>query len=317
MVIGSFLNVVIDRLPTGQSLAFPPSHCPSCQRRLAMFDLIPVFSYLRLKGRCRACASPIPARIFWIELTTGLAFGLLYLHLGLTPELGVALFYYCLLVAIAIIDIEQGLILNQLVYPGIILAFCVSLFSSGNDIVTVFLFVILSVDIGLILSIPILLKFTTIIKQNNTIILAIALLCFWLLLVAAVIGYWQPSIHISNTITLTSFSFVPTIVKAAIGGGTGFVLFLLIILLSHGGMGIGDIKMASFIGIMLGFPYILVGIFLAIVIGGLVAVGLLVTRVKGRKQTMPFGPFLAVGAFIALLWGPIFLDWYLRFFSGH
>jgi leader peptidase (prepilin peptidase) / N-methyltransferase len=247
LVIGSFLNVVIDRLPAGQSLAFPPSHCPSCQRRLTKVDLIPVVSYLRLKGRCRVCASPIPARIFWVELTTGLAFGLLYLYLGLSPELGVSLFYYCLLVVIAVIDIEKGLILNWLVYPGMVVALICSIFATqlaGDQVV------------------------------------------------------------------------VPSLARAAIGGGAGFILFLLIVLLSRGGMGIGDIEMAAFMGIMLGFPYILVGIFLAIVIGGLVAVGLLVTGVKGRKQTVPFGPFLAAGAFLALLWGPTFLNWYLRLFGS-
>jgi hypothetical protein len=129
LVIGSFLNVVIDRLPAGQSLAFPASHCPSCQNKLSRVDLIPVVSYLRLKGCCRACASPIPARIFWVELTTGLAFGLLYLFLGMAPELGVALFYYCLLAVLAVIDIEQGLILNRLVYPGMVVALICSVFA--------------------------------------------------------------------------------------------------------------------------------------------------------------------------------------------
>jgi leader peptidase (prepilin peptidase) / N-methyltransferase len=247
LVIGSFLNVVIDRLPAGQSLAFPPSHCPACQRRLAMFDLIPVISYLRLKGRCRACASPISVRIFWVELTTGLVFSLLYLYLGMTPELGVALFYYCLLAVIAVIDIEQGLILNNLVYAGMVVALACSFF-----------------------------------------------------------GFQLSGIHL----------LVPSLGMAAIGGGVGFILFLLIVLLSRGGMGIGDIKMAAFMGIMLGFPYVLVAIFLAIVTGGLVAIGLLIARMKGRKQTMPFGPFLAVGAFLAMLWGPILLNWYLRFFGG-
>ena len=77
IVVGSFLNVCIDRLPEKQSLLRPPSYCPSCQRRLAFRDLVPVFTYLWLRGRCRYCGSHIPQRILWVELGTGFIFVLL------------------------------------------------------------------------------------------------------------------------------------------------------------------------------------------------------------------------------------------------
>ena len=93
LAVGSFLNVCIDRLPRGGSVLNPPSHCPACQRRLAARDLIPVFSYLWLRGRCRYCRASIPRRLLGVELATAVIFALLYRHAGLTPELGVLAFY--------------------------------------------------------------------------------------------------------------------------------------------------------------------------------------------------------------------------------
>ncbi len=246
LLVGSFLNVVIDRLPAGQSLMFPASHCPACKKRLAVADLVPLFSYLQLKGRCRYCSNLIPLRIFLVELVTGIVFGLLAWYTGLTPGLVVALFYFCLLLTISVIDIEQGLILNWLVYPGIAVALLASIFSKS-------------------LANP---HFTT-----------------------------------------------PSITQAAIGLGIGFVLFLIIVLVSRGGMGWGDVKMAALAGVMLGYPVIAVGIFWAVIAGGLTAVALILFKIKGRKQTVPFGPFLALGTLLALFWGQYVLDWYLGYFT--
>ncbi|MFC1870367.1 prepilin peptidase, partial [Chloroflexota bacterium] len=117
VAVGSFLNVCIDRLPGGGSLLKPPSRCPACQRRLTPRDLIPVFSYLWLRGRCRYCQSPIPRRVLWVELSTGLMFVFLWWQYGPTLELGIVTFYFCLLIVILVIDLEQGLILNKVVYP--------------------------------------------------------------------------------------------------------------------------------------------------------------------------------------------------------
>jgi leader peptidase (prepilin peptidase)/N-methyltransferase len=131
LVIASFLNVCIDRLPARQSLISPPSHCPACQRRLALKDLIPVFSYLWLRGRCRYCGAPIPRRVLWVELGTALLFGYLYWHYivwqpGSGIELAVALFYSCIFILIMVIDWEKGLILNKIVLPAIAAAIVIS-----------------------------------------------------------------------------------------------------------------------------------------------------------------------------------------------
>ncbi len=116
--IGSFLNVCIDRLPIGKSLARPPSHCDACQHCLLPKDLIPVFSYLRLRGRCHYCQAAIPRRVFWIELGTGPFFAFTYWHYGLSAEFAVSAFYYCLFAVLGVIDLERKLILNKIVYPA-------------------------------------------------------------------------------------------------------------------------------------------------------------------------------------------------------
>lgn len=237
IAVGSFLNVCIDRLPERQSLLRPASHCPACQRRLALKDLIPVFSYLWLRGHCRYCRAPIPQRVLWVELGTGLMFAFLWWWYGLTPELGIMSFYFCLLTIILVIDLERGVILNKVVYPAAAIALIIGAFTSN-----------------------------------------------------------------------------PGIIKVAIGGGLGLVIMLLVALVSRGGIGWGDVKMAGLVGLLTGFPLVIVSLLLAVVSGGLVAAVLLVLKVKQRKQTIPFGPFLSLGAMVTLLWGTSILNWYLQLF---
>jgi leader peptidase (prepilin peptidase)/N-methyltransferase len=130
-VVASFLNVCCDRLPVGESLVYyPPSHCPACQRRLGAKDLIPVFSYLWLRGRCRYCQAPIPRRILGVEVGTGVLFGLAYWHYGLSLELLVTLVYSCIFIVLLVIDLEHQLILNKVVYPAMVLALLLSILFS-------------------------------------------------------------------------------------------------------------------------------------------------------------------------------------------
>jgi len=99
------------------------------------------------------------------------------------------------------------------------------------------------------------------------------------------------------------------IVDAAIGGAIGLVLLLLPALLYRGGMGWGDVKLAVLIGLITGFPLVILAIFLAVLIGGLVAGVLLLLKIKSRKDAIPFGPFLAVAAMATIFWGNSFLNW--------
>jgi prepilin signal peptidase PulO-like enzyme (type II secretory pathway) len=187
-----------------------------------------------------------------VELATGLIFALLFWHYGLSAELGIAAFgvmafYACLFIIIFVIDLEQGLILNKMVYPSMVVA------------------------------------------------LLLALL---------------PQSWLTQTIWLTQV-IKPSIASAALGGGIGFAIFLLIAIVSRGGMGWGDVKLAALIGLATGFPLVFVAIIMGAILGGIVAVALMIAKKRNRRQTIPFGPFLALAAMVTLLWGSNILSWYL------
>ncbi len=133
--IGSFLNVCIDRLPAGGSLLYPASHCDGCQRQLSGIDLIPVLSFLWLRGKCRYCQMKIPSRVFWVELGTGLLLAFLYYSYGWGIKFVLLSFYCCLFIVIMVIDLEQGLILNIIVYPALVAAFVINIFFSQPTII--------------------------------------------------------------------------------------------------------------------------------------------------------------------------------------
>jgi leader peptidase (prepilin peptidase)/N-methyltransferase len=126
LAVGSFLNVCIYRLPNRLSVAWPPSHCPSCDRRLAWYENVPVISWLVLRGRCRTCAS----RISWVypavELITAVLFAGAFLVYGLTPLLAVRLLFVCALVVLFAIDYEHYILPNVITIPGIVIGFAAS-----------------------------------------------------------------------------------------------------------------------------------------------------------------------------------------------
>jgi leader peptidase (prepilin peptidase) / N-methyltransferase len=122
-VIGSFLNVVIHRVPREESIAFPASHCPSCGTAIRPYDNIPVVSWAVLRGRCRSCRAPISARYPAVELLTAVLFALTFwLHSGLTLSLPFDLAFVAALVALAFIDAEHMILPNAITYPGLALA---------------------------------------------------------------------------------------------------------------------------------------------------------------------------------------------------
>lgn len=129
--MGSFINVCIDRLPQGQSIINPPSHCAACNHKLSVLDLVPLFSYIWLRGRCRYCRAPISLRLPIVEGVTALLFALLYWKFGLGLELGIFLIYASLLMVIFVIDLENQLVLDKVIYPGMAIAFVFSFFWSG------------------------------------------------------------------------------------------------------------------------------------------------------------------------------------------
>jgi leader peptidase (prepilin peptidase)/N-methyltransferase len=116
-VLGSFLNVVIHRLPLGQSLASPGSRCPSCGAPIAPYDNVPVISWLLLRGRCRHCSAPISPRYPTVELLTAAVFAAVVAVRGFDDDLILALPFVATLIALAGIDFDHKLLPNRIVYP--------------------------------------------------------------------------------------------------------------------------------------------------------------------------------------------------------
>lgn len=239
LVIGSFLNVVIGRLPAGRSLVHPGSACPGCGTSIHWYDNVPVLSWLWLRARCRSCRATISWRYPAVELTTAILFALAAHQVGPALDLAPALLLLSALVAITFIDLDHQLIPDLITLPGIIAGAALN--------------------------------------------------------VALHPGHW-----------------LDTMLGIVIGGG----LFFVIIVASGGGMGGGDMKLGAMMGAFLGWKLVLLAILLGVFAGGAVAIALLTTGSKGRKDPVPFGPFLALGAVLSLLWGNDLLGWYLsRFFD--
>ena len=251
--VGSFLNVVADRLPEGRSILGPASHCPACKTPLRPVDLVPIISYLWLRGRCRYCGASIPFRLVAVEASTGLLFMLIFLRLGLGPEFAVAAIIGAFLMAISIIDMEHGIILKNMLLSAMVVA--------------------------------------------------LALAPFW------------PSLSMERPFFATSGA-MGSVGNSLVAGAGAYLFFSVILLVYPKGMGTGDAKLAGVLGLFVGFPEVLVAVWLAVVGGGLIAITLLALRRRGRKSSLPFGPFLAAGAMAALLVGPELVDWYLGWFPA-
>ena len=121
-VIGSFLNVVIHRVPLEESIVFPNSRCPSCGATIAFYDNIPMLSYLALRGRCRRCKEHISFRYPAVEFLTALLYVAVAMHDGFTPALPFDLIFVTALVALVFIDAEHMILPNVITYPGIVFA---------------------------------------------------------------------------------------------------------------------------------------------------------------------------------------------------
>jgi leader peptidase (prepilin peptidase)/N-methyltransferase len=237
LLVGSFLNVVIARVPEGRSVWAPRSACPRCGALIGWYDNIPLISFLVLRGRCRGCRTPIPWRYPIVEAATGGAFALSYALFGPTLDFVVAAILLGALIAITAIDLRHQIIPDVITLPGIVVGFLASLGGTRVD---------------------------------------------WL----------------------------DSLLGIAVGGG----IFLVIILVSGGGMGGGDMKLGAMLGAFLGWKLGLLALLLGVLSGGLVAVALLLFGRKGRKEAIPFGPYLALGGALALLWGEPILTWYLSRF---
>jgi leader peptidase (prepilin peptidase) / N-methyltransferase len=239
-VLGSFLNVCIVRVPAGESIAYPASHCPRCHTPIRSRDNVPLLSYAVLRGRCRACGMPISARYPAVEALTGAAMMLLVDRFGLAPLLPVYALFVAALIVISFIDLDHQIIPDVISLPGIV--------------------------IGMLL---------------------------------AALGYGPP--------ILTSLT------GALLGGGLLYAIALgYHALTGREGMGGGDIKLLAMIGAFLGWRGVLVTLLLSSFSGAVIGIGLMLARGADTRIPIPFGPFLALGALCALLFGDALMQWYLN-----
>jgi leader peptidase (prepilin peptidase)/N-methyltransferase len=255
LIIGSFLNVCIYRLPHNQSVVTPPSHCMVCDTQLHLFDIVPVLSYLVLRGKCRYCNAVVSLRYALVELLTAGMFLWCLEVIGFTPNLIIALIVTAFLIVITFIDYDHQLILDRVLiwFAGIGVA------------------IILAVN-----TYNVLLEYLGIIAKSP----------------------------------FFTIDVVDKLMAIFIGGG----LLLLIAILSRGGMGSGDVKFAAAVGIWLGWKLTLFALLLAFLFGGIGSAFALIFKLKGRKDYIPFGPFIALGVFLSMLYGNDIIRYYMQQF---
>ena len=242
LIVGSFLNVVIHRLPIGRSLIRPGSSCPSCGEPIRFYDNIPLVSYLLLKGRCRECGAPISWRYPLVEGMTVLCFVLLFLRYGLSIKLVTTGVLVLFLIPISFIDLEKGLVLNKLTIPGFILGV--------------------------------------------------------LLVLGFQVENWRE------------------VLFGALGGG-GVVLLIGCmgkLLFRRESLGMGDVKLLVMIGAYVGFPEVLVCLFLGVLVAAIFIFGGIILKRLSLGSTIPFGPFVAIGTLVYLLWGDLIIRGYVGWF---
>ncbi len=246
--IGSFLNVVIYRLPAQLSLLYPPSRCPHCLHRLGTLENIPILGWLGLKGKCRWCHAPISPRYPLIETLTGFIFLVIFWQFGTTLQTVGYWLFLSWLVALTFIDFDTLTLPNPLLKWGLItgLAF------QG------------------VMGWP-----TQTIPQH--LVLGIG---------SAVLGLW-----------------LFDLIRYA-----GTLIF------GQEAMGDGDPPLAAMIGAWLGWKSLLMTAFLACSIGAILGGGAITLKLISRKTPIPFGPFLALGAALAVVWGQELIHWYSQIF---
>ena len=134
LLLGSFLNVVAYRLPRGESLAVPASHCPGCDAPIKPYDNVPVVSWLLLRGRCRSCGTSIAWRYPLVELSTALLMALTVIVIGPNEDVWLGLAFVVLLVPVTVIDIDFRIIPNKLMLVGTVVALAILLLTEPADI---------------------------------------------------------------------------------------------------------------------------------------------------------------------------------------
>jgi prepilin signal peptidase PulO-like enzyme (type II secretory pathway) len=249
LCIGSFLNVLIYRLPLDLSLK-GRSFCPKCKKKISWYDNIPLLSFVLLKGKCRYCHSPISFQYPFVEALTGILFVISFFLLFNTNH--------------------ELRIMNN------------GNFDYGFWITLFFTFWVLSAFLAIFI---IDLKHQIIPDQ-----LIISSL-------VAVIFY---------EFIIRDSSFILHIMSAA---AASLFFYFLYKITKEKGMGFGDVKLVFLMGLILGYPDIVLALYLAFLTGAVVGVILIIARIKKLKQPIAFGPFLSLATIVSYFWGTEILKW--------
>ncbi|AKH17412.1 peptidase A24 [Deinococcus soli (ex Cha et al. 2016)] len=362
LLVGSFSNVLIWRLPRGESVAFPPSHCPNCDHRLGVADLVPVFSWLSLGGKCRYCKSPIKARYPVVELLTGIGYAAIAaLFPPLTVgwgALGLMVLFTLLLVGSAI-DLDTYTIPDELTLPGVALGVLFG-FLNGQagveglpDLAGAVQGALLGA--GVVVAINqfgswVLRRFRE--RSFPEFPIGYQQISLGLLAGAWLGPWWGAGVGLLSTLVnvaarrviripelLTLGGLLVSVMLGSAGYGPGMILMVQGALAAAGAvslacgvywwlhwrrhreddgaaddtqvdasaMGFGDVKLAAVIGAFLGWERLLLALVVAVFAGAIFGVVQLATRSENRVK---FGPFLALGAVVALLWGGALIGGY-------
>ncbi len=295
LLCGSFLNVCIERLPRGESVANPRSRCPACREPIALYDNIPVLSWLLLRARCRHCQAPISPRYPLVELAVAAWFA---------------------------IAIARLLPLFRVTGPAPL---------PFETLATAVLDTVGFATAGFLLLGLVVMDWRTQ-RLPDAFTLGGTLLAFLLLCSQAIfLGPTEDQIHLTRAPRLSSpgstavhGNLILTGPEALLGGRLVAITAAALVLLSirwlyrrirgRQGMGLGDVKLLAMIAAFLGFAPAMLALFLAIVAGGLYGSVLLATRRAGALSRLPLGSFLAAGGLVSALFGQQILGWYKSLF---
>lgn len=283
-IIGSFLNVVIYRSENGEKLT-GRSHCPNCHKKLSWWELIPVLSFFILRGKCSKCKAKISWQYPIIELLTGLSFALIYWRFIKFP------FF-------------QATVFGNFGWPTIL---------AGLLLVIWFFY------ISVLIVISVFDLRTYYILDNVLIIGTIA--AFISQSVYYFLGYKNLLLFFPKTGLnfLGEANYFFGLNNLAFNYLLGALIYFAILgILAYGSrgkaMGLGDPKLGIFLGLILGWPAALVALIISFLIGGITGLVLILLGKKKMKSQLPFGPFLALGAFIVIILGDIILKGYFKLF---
>jgi len=315
VAIGSFLNVVIWRLPRGGSIASPTwSFCPRCEHRLGALDLFPILSFLLLRARCRYCHEPISWRYPGIEALTGLLFALVTGYAWQTGGMWYDAVFDCLFTAILIcvffIDLEHFVIDDGLCVLGILLGLAHGLVAGTfrDSLAGLFGYAAVIYCIGLV-------SYVILVSWMDKRMAAGKAAGSYLRDNAEDWAY--NALYYLGTLIPPVRRWVERRwgAKEPLAGFTGEEIEADE---DAGGMGSGDGKLAALIGANIGLSLALGSLLFAIAVGALVGMVILVRQRRrlGERVPMPFGPSMAVGALLALFYGHALATWYVGTFWG-